>query len=47
MPAPSITEATVKIRKTSSRIFWIGSGGTPEGNDPDSPVGLSKVTLTN
>jgi glutamine---fructose-6-phosphate transaminase (isomerizing) len=83
MPAPSITEATVKIRKTSSRIFWIGSGGTPEGDDivlagsncddeiastivdgivlqrfalefavasgydPDAPVGLSKVTLTN
>ena len=83
MPAPSITEATVKIRKTSSRIFWIGNGGTPEGEDivlagsncddeiastivdaivlqrfalefavasgydPDAPVGLSKVTLTN
>jgi glucosamine--fructose-6-phosphate aminotransferase (isomerizing) len=83
MPAPSITEATTKIRKTSSRIFWIGNGGTPEGNDivlagsncddeiastlvdamvlqrfalefavasgydPDAPVGLSKVTLTN
>ena len=83
MPAASITEATVKIRKTSSRIFWIGNGGTPEGEDivlagsncddeiastivdaivlqrfalefavasgydPDAPVGLSKVTLTN
>jgi glucosamine--fructose-6-phosphate aminotransferase (isomerizing) len=83
MPAPSITEATVKIRKTSSRIFWIGNGGTLEGDDivlagsncddeiastivdaivlqrfalefavasgydPDAPVGLSKVTLTN
>lgn len=83
MPASSITEATVKIRATSSRIFWIGNGGTPEGNDivlagsncddeiastivdaivlqrfalefavasgydPDAPVGLSKVTLTN
>jgi glucosamine--fructose-6-phosphate aminotransferase (isomerizing) len=83
MPAPSITEATVKIRKTSSRIFWIGNGGMPEGDDivlagsncddeiastivdaivlqrfalefavasgydPDAPVGLSKVTLTN
>jgi glucosamine--fructose-6-phosphate aminotransferase (isomerizing) len=83
MPAPSITEATTKIRKTSSRIYWIGNGGTPEGNDivlagsncddeiastlvdamvlqrfalefavasgydPDAPVGLSKVTLTN
>jgi glucosamine--fructose-6-phosphate aminotransferase (isomerizing) len=83
MPAASITEATTKIRKTSSRIFWIGNGGTPEGDDivlagsqcddeiastivdavvlqrfalefavasgfdPDAPVGLSKVTLTN
>ena len=83
MPASSITEATVKIRKTSSRIFWIGNGGMPEGDDivlagsncddeiastivdaivlqrfalefavasgydPDAPVGLSKVTLTN
>jgi glucosamine--fructose-6-phosphate aminotransferase (isomerizing) len=83
MPATSITEATVKIRKTSTRIFWIGNGGTPEGDDivlagsncddeiastivdaivlqrfalefavasgfdPDAPVGLSKVTLTN
>jgi len=83
MPASSITEATTKIRTTSSRIFWIGNGGTPEGTDivlagsncddeitstlvdamvlqrfalefsvasgydPDSPAGLSKVTLTN
>ena len=83
MPKSSITEATVKIRATSSRIFWIGNGGTPEGDDiviagsncdneitstlvdamvlqrfalefsvasgydPDAPVGLSKVTLTN
>ena len=83
MPATSITEATVKIRKTSTRIFWIGNGGMPEGDDivlagsncddeiastivdaivlqrfalefavasgydPDAPVGLSKVTLTN
>lgn len=83
LPVSSITEATVKIRKTSSRIFWIGNGGTPEGEDivlagancddeitstivdaivlqrfalefavasgfdPDAPVGLSKVTLTN
>jgi glucosamine--fructose-6-phosphate aminotransferase (isomerizing) len=83
MPAASITEATTKIRKTSSRIFWIGNGGTPSGDDivlagsncddeiastvvdaivlqrfalefavasgydPDAPVGLSKVTLTN
>ena len=83
MPAPPIAEATAKIRKTSSRIFWIGNGGTPAGEDivlagsncddeiastivdaivlqrfalefavasgfdPDAPVGLSKVTLTN
>jgi glucosamine--fructose-6-phosphate aminotransferase (isomerizing) len=83
MPASSITEATQKIRMTSSRIFWIGNGGSPEGDDiilagsncddeiastlvdamvlqrfalefsvasgydPDAPVGLSKVTLTN
>ena len=33
MPALSITEATTKIRKTSSRIFWIGNGGTPQGDD--------------
>lgn len=83
MPTASITEATTKIRTTSSRIFWIGNGGTPQGDDivlagsncddeivstlidamvlqrfalefsvasgydPDSPAGLSKVTLTN
>lgn len=33
MPAQSIVEATTKIRKTSSRIFWIGNGGTPSGDD--------------
>ena len=33
MPASSITEATTKIRKTRSRIFWIGNGGTPQGDD--------------
>ena len=33
MPASSITEATTKMRKTSSRIFWIGNGGTPQGDD--------------
>ena len=33
MPASSITEATTKIRKTTSRIFWIGNGGTPQGDD--------------
>jgi glucosamine--fructose-6-phosphate aminotransferase (isomerizing) len=83
MPAASITEAVVKIRATNPRIFWIGNGGTPSGDDivlagsncddeitstivdaivlqrfalefavasgydPDAPVGLSKVTLTN
>ena len=83
MPANSINEATAKIRKTSSRIFWIGNGGDSQdtdivlggsscddeiastivdaivlhrfalefavasGFDPDAPVGLSKVTLTN
>jgi glucosamine--fructose-6-phosphate aminotransferase (isomerizing) len=33
MPASSITEATTRIRKISSRIFWIGNGGTPQGDD--------------
>ena len=33
MPALSITEAIVKIRATNPRIFWIGSGGSPEGSD--------------
>jgi glucosamine--fructose-6-phosphate aminotransferase (isomerizing) len=33
MPASSITEAITKIRKISSRIFWIGNGGTPQGDD--------------
>lgn len=33
MPVSSITEATTKIRKTSTRIFWIGNGGTPKGDD--------------
>jgi glucosamine--fructose-6-phosphate aminotransferase (isomerizing) len=33
VPASSITEAVVKIRTTNPRIFWIGNGGTPEGND--------------
>jgi glucosamine--fructose-6-phosphate aminotransferase (isomerizing) len=83
LPAQSITEATSRIRTVSSRIFWIGNGGTPAENDivipgsdcgdeimtslvdaialqrfalefavasgfdPDAPVGLSKVTLTN
>jgi glucosamine--fructose-6-phosphate aminotransferase (isomerizing) len=83
LPVNSITETTTKIRSTNSRIFWIGSGGNPTGDDivisgsncddeisssivdaivlqrfalefavasgfdPDAPVGLSKVTLTN
>lgn len=33
MPAGSIIEAVSKIRKTTERIFWIGSGGTPVGID--------------
>jgi len=33
MPAESILEATTKIRATSHRIFWIGNGGTPSGDD--------------
>ena len=33
LPAESILEATTKIRKTAHRIFWIGNGGTPAGND--------------
>ena len=33
MPAESIVEATTKIRKTAPRIFWIGNGGTPAGDD--------------
>ena len=33
MPAESILEATTKIRTTSHRIFWIGNGGAPTGED--------------
>ena len=33
LPAESILEATTKIRKTAGRIFWIGNGGTPAGDD--------------
>lgn len=33
LPADSIAEASTKIRKTCSRIYWIGNGGTPSGND--------------
>jgi len=33
MPAESIVEATTKIRKTAHRVFWIGNGGTPAGDD--------------
>ena len=33
LPTDSILEATTKIRKTAKRIFWIGNGGTPAGDD--------------
>ena len=33
LPIESIQEATAKIRKTSRRIFWIGNGGDPSGDD--------------
>ena len=33
MPAESIVEATTKIRRTAARVFWIGNGGTPSGDD--------------
>lgn len=33
MPAKSILEAVTKIRTISPRIFWIGNGGTPSGDD--------------
>jgi len=33
MPIESILEAVTKIRATSHRIFWIGNGGTPSGDD--------------
>lgn len=33
MPTGLIIEAVSKIRKTTERIFWIGSGGTPVGID--------------
>lgn len=33
MPAESILEAVTKIRAISHRIFWIGNGGTPSGDD--------------
>ena len=33
MPSESITEATTKIRKISKRIFWVGNGGSPLGED--------------
>lgn len=82
LPIGSIDEAVTKIRPQVDKIFWVGNGGTPQGNDiviagayckdeiatsivdaisvqrfalefakksgfnPDSPEGLSKVTLT-
>jgi glucosamine--fructose-6-phosphate aminotransferase (isomerizing) len=33
MPENSIVETVTRIRKISHRIFWIGNGGTPEGQD--------------
>jgi len=33
LPAESILEATTRIRKIAQRIFWIGNGGTPAGED--------------
>jgi glucosamine--fructose-6-phosphate aminotransferase (isomerizing) len=33
LPAASISEAVARIRKVVPRIFWIGNGGTPEGDD--------------
>ena len=32
-PIGSIDEAVAKIRPQVDRIFWVGNGGTPEGND--------------
>ena len=33
MPNGSIDEALSKIRRQVKRVFWIGNGGTPEGDD--------------
>lgn len=33
MPIGSIDEAVTKIRPQVDRIFWVGNGGTPQGND--------------
>lgn len=33
MPIGSIDEAVTKIRPQVERIFWVGNGGTPQGND--------------
>ncbi len=33
LPEDSILEATTKIRKIAQRIYWIGNGGTPLGDD--------------
>lgn len=33
MPEGSINEALVKLRENGARVFWIGNGATPQGND--------------
>jgi fructoselysine-6-P-deglycase FrlB-like protein len=46
MPAESILEATTKIRTTSHRIFWIGNGGAPSGDDVVMPGSLCDDEIT-
>ena len=46
MPAESIHEATTKIRTTSNRIFWIGNGGAPTGDDVVIPGSLCDDEIT-
>ena len=46
MPAESIQEATTKIRTTSNRIFWIGNGGAPTGDDVVIPGSLCDDEIT-
>ena len=46
MPAESIQEATTKIRTTSNRIFWIGIGGAPTGDDVVIPGSLCDDEIT-
>lgn len=33
LPLNSIVEATSRIRAVTGRIFWVGNGGAPEGDD--------------